>query len=240
MLRRPRVTVAIDGAAPAGLLRLDVVSSFDSLRAALTLAARAPQYDQGVVVEIHVGGQMLCQGVVTGVEPLRRSMRRYLVEPLASQMLRGLVPGYAGPFAWRRGASRAMAGAVLAGLPHDLAALPAADLRWSAPRAPRRWLLDSLLRAVAGAAGGELGHLLAAAGTVMLGPPAALRWPSGVSLRTAETILRRRGPRYLTLAAPVLAGATVSVDGAARICRYARLEVRAGRYRSHLVLQEAA
>lgn len=240
MLRRPHVTVSIGGAAPSGLLRLDLVSSPDSLRAAITLAARAPQYDQGAPVAVHVGGLMVFQGLVHAVEPLRRSMRRYLAEPPASQMLRGLAPGWAGPFAWRRAASRAMAGAVLAGLPHDLAALPAADLRWSAPQAPRRWLLDSLLRAVAGAAGVELGHLLDAAGTVMLGPPAALRRPSGVSLRTGETILRRRGARYLTLAAPVLAGAAVNVDGAVRVCHYARLEVRAGRYRSHLVLREAA
>ena len=240
-VRRPQVQVTINGGAAAGLLRLDLVSSGAGLRAALTLPARAPRHAIGAGVTVSIGGTVVFTGPIHAAEPVRRSMRRYLAEPLSSQMLRGLAAGLAGPFAWRRGASRAMAAEVLTGLPHDLAALPAADLRWSAPQAPRRWLLDSLLRAVAGAAGTELDHLIRAGdGTVALGPAADLRWPSGAALRTGETILRRRGDRYVTLAAPVLAGATVRVDGADRVCHHARLEVRAGRYRSHLLLREAA
>lgn len=235
-LHRPQVTISIGRAPASGLLRMDLVSSLDSLRAALTFAARAPQYDRDDVVEVRVGGQMLLRADIYAVEPVARRMRRYLAEPLSSQMLRGLAPGWNGPFAWRHESSRTMAAAVLAGLPHELAALPDADLRWSAPRAPRRWLLDSLLRAVAGVAGFELGYLLDSSGTVMLGPIDALRRPSGISLRTGETILRRRGAHYAALAAPVLAGTTVTVDGAALACHYARLDVRAGRYRSYLVL----
>ena len=239
-LRRPQVTVSIDGAPASDLLRLDLVSSSAGLRAAVTLAARAPRHAAGAGVEISVGGTLVFRGPIHAVEPLRRSMRRYLAEPVSSQMLRGLDPGAAGPFAWRRGSSRAMAAEVLAGLPHDLDALPAIDLRWSAPQAPRRWLLDSLLRAVAGAAGVELGHFIAADGTVLLGETKALRRPSGVALRTGHTILRRRGDRYVAPASPVLAGAAVSVDGAALVCQHARLDIRAGRYRSHLLLREAA
>ena len=239
-VRRPQLAVSIAGAPAAGLLRLELVSSSAGLRAALTLPARAPRHDAAAGVEVSIDGALVFRGPIHTVEPQRRSMRRYLAEPLASQMLRGLDPGTAGPFAWRRASSRVMAAEVLAGLPHDLAALPAVDLRWSAPQAPRRWLLDSLLRAAGAAAGTELGHLIAADGTVLLGAPEAFQRPSGVTLRTGHTILHRRGDRYLTLAAPVLAGAAVTADGAALVCHHARLDVRAGRYRSHLLLREAA
>ena len=240
-MRRPSVRVTAAGNPVAGLLRLELVSSATCLRAAITVSPRAPQYPAGAPVEVRVDGAQVFAGPIRAVEPLHRRQRRYLAEPPASQMLRGLEAGLVGPFAWRRGRSLAMAAEVLAGLPHDLAALPVADLRWSAPRAPRRWVLDSLLAAVAGAAdSSELGHAIAADGTVALGPIADLRRPSGVTLRTGETILRRRGGRFVAPAVPVISGTTVRVDRAELVCHHARVDARAGRYRSSLVLREAA
>lgn len=238
--RRPSVRVTVAGSPPPGLLHLDLVSSAACLRAAITLSPRAPTYAAGAPAEVSVDGELLLAGPIRAVEPLHRSQRRYLAEPLASQQLRGIDPGLVGPLAWPRGSSLAMAAEVMADLPNDVSYLPAVDLRWSTPRAPRRWALDSLFAAVAAAAGsGELGYTIAADGTAALGPIAALRRRSGVTLRTGETIMRRRGDRYLTPAVPVLYGMTVRVDGATLVCRHARVDARAGRYRSRLVLEAA-
>ena len=238
-VRRPRIRLTVDGAPVEGLLRLDLVSSPEALRAAVTCSPRAPVYGAGAEVEVQVDGTLMLRGPVHTVEPIRRRMRRYLAEPAASQALRGFVADRIGPLSWRNEQAETMAREVLSGLPHDLAELPAVGLRWSCPEASRRWVLDSFLAAVSAAAGVEVRHLVSADGMVRLGPLESLREPSSVYLRTGETVLSRRGDRYLTIASAARWNTTVDVDGAELVCVYSRLDVRAGRYRSRLVLKEA-
>ncbi len=236
----PRIRLTVAGAPVTGLLRLDLVSSPEALRCAVTCSPRATVYDTGAEVEVQVDDTLMLRGPIHTVEPIRRTKRRYLAEPLASQALRGLVDDPVGPFGWRREQSNTIARELMAPLPIDVSALPAAQLRWSSPAAPRRWVLDAFLRSISAAAEVEVRHSIEPDGTVALGPLAELRPSSGVSLRTGETILTRRGDRYVTRAVAARWNTTVDVDGAELVCSYARLDARAGRYRSRLVLEEAA
>ena len=237
---RPRIRLIVAGAAVIGLQRLELVSSPEALRAAVTCSPRAANYEIGAGVEVLVDGVLMLRGPIHTVEPIRRISRRYLAESLASQTLRGLVDDPVGPFGWRLEQSSVIARELLAPLAIDVDALPPAQLRWSSSEVPRRWALDAFLQTASAAAGVEVRHAIKPDGTVALGPIAKLRSSSGVSLRTGETIITRRGDRYVTRAVPAGWNTTVDVDGAEMICSYARLDVRAGRHRSRLVLEEAA
>lgn len=241
-LRVPDLHVAVDGAS-APVLRVMVDSGPEGLWARISSPAAA-QVEAGSAARVTLGGAVVVAGEVTDAHRGDRVLR-WRIEPPASRSLRGALAGdEVGPFGWRRGSASAMAAAVLDGLQHDLQALPAAQMRWSSPRAPRRWALRSLLDAAALAAGRPLAALVRADGSLALGPAAQLRRDAGAAIERPI-----RGPQpcglggaveFEVAALPVGRGDLLHVDGRRMVCVRARLTTAAGRYRSRLVVREEA
>ena len=240
-----RVTVA---GAPTTIIELQVTSCAEGLWAQLTspdTAARVPDVGAAIVVELGAGGSRAV--VITGeVTDVRRSDRvvRWRAEPRVSRSLRGALAGdEVGPFGWRSATAAELAAAVLDELPHDIWTLPVARLRWSAPRAPRRWALAALHSSLAAATGVSLAAVVRPDGVLAFGSAQDLRRRTGY--RIARPL---RGPRAaaadggVTLSIPALPlayGDLLHVDERLAVCRYSRLEVAAGRYRSRLVVEAA-
>lgn len=240
-LRVPDLQVSVDGSR-APVLRVVVDSGPEGVWARIASPAAA-QVEAGAAARITLGGAVAAAGEVTDAHRGDRVLR-WRIEPAASRSLRGAPDGdEVGPFGWRRASASAMAAAVLDGFQHDLQALPDVRLRWSAPRAPRRWALRSLLDAVALAAGRPLTAVVRADGSLALGPAAQLRRASGVSIERPI-----RGPQPCGLggaveleaaAVPVGRGDLLHVDGSRMVCVRARHVAAAGRYRSRLVAEAA-
>lgn len=237
-----RVTVA---GQPTPFLRLQVTSRTEGLWALLTSPATAPAPAVGAPAAVELGADggraIVLSGEVTDV---RRSDRvvHWRAEPRASRSLRGaLADDQVGPFGWRAANASELAAAVLAGLPHDVRALPAARLRWSAPRAPRRWALAALRASLAAATGAPLAALVRPDGVLAFGAAGDVRRRTGYRIKRPL-----RGPQPATAdggvllglsALPIACGDLLHVDERPVVCRHSRLEVAAGRYRSRLVVE---
>ena len=239
-----RVTVAGE---PAPIIEVQVTSRAEGLWAHLTSPATAPAPAVGapLTVELGAGGSraVVLSGEVTDV---RRSDRvvRWRAEPRASRSLRGaLADDEVGPFGWRAAPAAELAAAVLAGLPHDLRELPPARLRWSAPRAPRRWALAALRTSLTAATGVRLAAMVRTDGVLAFGSAQRLRrrtdYRIARPLRGPQATAADGGVTLLLPALPLAYGDLLHVDERLVVCRYSRLEVAAGRYRSRLVVEAA-
>ncbi len=239
-----RVTVAGES---VPFLRLQVTSRTEGTWALLTSPATAPAPAIGAPVEVELGAGGGRTVVVSGeVTDVRRSDRvlRWRAEPRASRSLRGaLADDEVGPFGWRAANAAELAAAVLAGLPHDLRTLPPARLRWSAPRAPRRWALAALRTSLTAATGAPLASLVRPDGVLAFGAAGDVRRRTGYRierpLRGPQPTAADGGVLLSLPALPVACGDLLHVDERPVVCRHSRLEVAAGRYRSRLVVEAA-
>lgn len=227
------------GGRPLPRLRLRVQSSPEGRWARIEAPASA-EVEASETVTVALGDDLVVQGAAVAVHRGDSAVRLH-VESAASRSLRRS-DDLVGPLGQRETSAAVLAGAALDGLPCDLSALPRVTLRWSAPRAPRRWVLRSLLDAAALAAADAppLRTVVRADGELAVGDERVLR-RTGAQL---AGLLRGPAPAGLgdwaaveTAAVPLGYGDVVQWEASEWMVVRSELSVSAGRYRSRIWLE---